>query len=73
MNKKVKAAILAYKKKAAVMAKKELAVAKKRFNAAHSQASAAVKKNPEKAVLIATALGAALGAAATAVAMKKRK
>lgn len=73
MKQRIKAAAIAYKKKAAAAARKELAAAKKRFNAAHKRANMYVKSNPEKAVLAAAALGAAIGVAATAVALRKRK
>lgn len=72
LKQKAKAAIKVYKAKAAKTARIQLAAAKKKFNAAHKSANAAVRRNPEKAVLIAAALGAAIGAA-TAVALRRKK
>lgn len=72
LKQKAKAAIKAYKAKAAKIAKKQLVVAKRKFEATHKKANTFVKNNPEKAVLIAAALGAAIGAA-TAAALKRKK
>ncbi|MBU0461961.1 MAG: hypothetical protein KJ574_05225 [Nanoarchaeota archaeon] len=49
--------------KAKKVAMKQLAVAKKKFQAAERQVKVYVHKNPEKAALIAAGAGAAIGAA----------
>lgn len=62
--------------KARMIAQKELAKAKKRFAAAEKKVRGYIKKNPEKAALIAAAAGAAIGAAIGAgitKAMRRRK
>ena len=53
-------------------AKQKLATAKKKFVAAEKKIHSVLKKHPERAVLVATALGAAIGAAVTA-GMKHKK
>lgn len=73
IQKRMKAAVMAAKRKAAIEAKRELVIAKRKFDAAHKRANATIKSNPQKAVLLATAIGAAAGAAITAVAMRRRK
>ncbi|MBS3176435.1 hypothetical protein J4457_04320 [Candidatus Woesearchaeota archaeon] len=53
-------------------AKANLQTAKKKFVAAEQKTRAYVRKNPEKAALIAAAIGAAIGAG-VAAALRRRK
>lgn len=46
---------------------------KKKFKLAETKVHNAIKKNPEKAALIAAGVGAAIGAAVTAVIIHKLK
>lgn len=58
-----------YKEKA----RAELKKAKDRFKKHEQKAKDAIKNNPEKAVAIAAGIGAAMGAAASYIAKKKKK
>ena len=60
-------------KKARVMAEKEIAKVKREFAKAVKQAEQYVKKNPEKATLIAAGIGATIGAGITALVAKHLK
>ena len=72
MKAKTKKQMVALKAKAVRMARKELGVAKRKIVSAEKQVSAYAKKNPEKAMLIAAAIGAAVGAGIIA-ALKRKK
>ena len=54
-------------------AKKELAVAKKKFMNAEKQVKTYVHKHPERAAAIAAGVGAAIGVALGAALRKKKK
>ena len=54
-------------------AKEALAVAKVKFAAAHKSIDKKIETHPDQAVLIAAALGAAVGALATYAVTKKKK
>ena len=60
-------------KKYQAKANAELKKAKARFMQHEKRVRATIKKNPEKAVAIAAAVGAALGAVAVGVMLKRRK
>ena len=72
IKKPTKKEIEAYKKKAVAMAKKEIASAKKKLAVAEKKAIAYARKNPQKAMIIAAAIGSAIGAGLTAAFKKKR-
>ncbi|MCX6707245.1 MAG: hypothetical protein NT001_03845 [Candidatus Woesearchaeota archaeon] len=67
-----KAQAKAYEAKAKAYARKEIAVAKKKLALAERKLTGYANKNPEKAMLIAAAIGTAVGAGVVA-AMKKGK
>ena len=69
---KLKAKAKVVQAKAKAMAVKQLAVAKKKFIVAEKQVRSAINKNPEKAVVIAAAVGAAIGFALARV-LRRRK
>lgn len=50
---------------------KQINLVKKKFKLAEAKVHSALKKNPEKAALIAAGVGAAIGAAVTAVIIHK--
>lgn len=60
-------------KKAQILAEKEIAEVKREFDKAVKQAEQYVKKNPEKATLIAAGIGATIGAGITALVAKHLK
>lgn len=55
------------------VAEKEVAKVKKQFNAAVKSVEGYVKKNPQKAALVAAGVAAALGAALTLLMSGKKK
>jgi ElaB/YqjD/DUF883 family membrane-anchored ribosome-binding protein len=59
-------------KKARAAAKKAFAVAKTKFRTAENEVNKHIKKDPAKAVMIAAAVGAAIGAV-TMLALSKKK
>ncbi|MBI4983411.1 hypothetical protein HZC32_02105 [Candidatus Woesearchaeota archaeon] len=61
------------KRKAKTGVKGYLKQVKAKFKHAEAKVAHAIKKNPEKAALIAAGIGAAIGAAAAAAIMYKRK
>ena len=60
-------------KKAKALARRELALAKKKFMATEKKIKSQIERNPEKAALIAGAVGVALGAGLVAAMKKKKK
>ena len=54
-------------------AKRELSLAKKKFSAGERKAKAYLRKNPQRAALIAAGIGAAIGAGITAAMRRKRR
>jgi len=74
MNKKqVKKKMQAMGKNVKVIARKEIAKAKVELAKAGKKVEAYIKKNPEKAAIIAAGIGAAVGAAITSLVVKKKK
>lgn len=69
----MKAKLVAELEKSRKMAEKEIAKAKKKIEGALTKAENYVKKNPEKAAMIAVGIGAAIGSALTAYAVKHTK
>jgi hypothetical protein len=61
------------KKDAEIKAKKAIKAAEEKFNHVKKTVHNGIKKDPEKAVLIAAAVGAAIGAIAMMMLNKKKK
>jgi ElaB/YqjD/DUF883 family membrane-anchored ribosome-binding protein len=74
MNKKdAKKKIDAMKKKMQLMTAKELKRAQVEMAKAAKKVEEIIKKNPEKAAIVAAGIGAAVGAAITALVTRKKK
>jgi len=70
---KKKRSVKQLKKKAIAVAKNEMEKAKKKFIEVEKRVKAYAVKNPEKAILIAGAVGAAIGAGAALALRRLRK
>jgi len=69
----MKKQVEAMKKKMQMLATKEIKRAKVEMGKAAKKVEAYIKKNPEKATLIAAGIGAAVGAAIATLAKRKKK